>query len=260
MTADAVLELFATEEARERHPDLSAAASLISNKDAAALSETITPQGLVAVCRRVDVRLAEALDGARLVVALVEPNDPGNAGAIVRSADAAGADTIVIAGGVDIYNGKAIRASAGSVFHLRLVVDVDVQTVLDAAGELTTLAATARSLAPRCGCSAARPVVYRPQLSRRPIARCACRSTEARRASTSRRPPRSASTRALAPSASSQPARPHINHKPLSRSTVTFADARCTCPGSSSRWVMNAVALFGSSIRTCDKCREKARS
>ena len=143
MTADAVLELFATEEARERHPDLSAAASLISNKDAAALSETITPQGLVAVCRRVDVRLAEALDGARLVVALVEPNDPGNAGAIVRSADAAGADTIVIAGGVDIYNGKAIRASAGSVFHLRLVVDVDIQTVLDAAGELTTLAATA---------------------------------------------------------------------------------------------------------------------
>lgn len=143
MTADAVLELFATEEARERHPDLSAAASLISNKDAAALSETITPQGLVAVCRRVDVRLAEALDGARLVVVLVEPNDPGNAGAIVRSADAAGADTIVIAGGVDIYNGKAIRASAGSVFHLRLVVDVDIHTVLDAAGELTTLAATA---------------------------------------------------------------------------------------------------------------------
>jgi TrmH family RNA methyltransferase len=143
LAAGAVLELFATEEAQDRHPDLSAAASLISTKDAAALSETITPQGLVAVCRRVDGPLAEALDGARLVAVLVEPNDPGNAGTIVRSADAAGADAVVIAGGVDIYNGKAIRASAGSVFHLRLVVDVDIHTVLDASGELTTLAAAA---------------------------------------------------------------------------------------------------------------------
>jgi TrmH family RNA methyltransferase len=143
LAAGAVLELFATEQAQERHPDLSAAASLISTKDAAALSETVAPQGLVAVCRRVDVLLTEALEGARLVAVLVEPNDPGNAGAIVRSADAAGAGAVVIAGGVDIYNGKAIRASAGSVFHLRLVVDVDIQTVLDAAGELTTLAATA---------------------------------------------------------------------------------------------------------------------
>jgi TrmH family RNA methyltransferase len=74
---------------------------------------------------------------------LVEPNDPGNAGTIVRSADAAGADAVAIAGGVDIYNGKAIRASAGSVFHVRLVVDVHVDAVLDAAKSLTTLAAAA---------------------------------------------------------------------------------------------------------------------
>jgi RNA methyltransferase, TrmH family len=143
LSAGAVLELFATESAGERHPDLSADAAFISPRDAAALSETVTPQGLVAVCRRIDGPLPDALDGARLVAVLVEPSDPGNAGTIVRSADAAGADAVVIAGGVDIYNGKAIRASAGSVFHLRLVVEADVDAVLHAARSLTALGATA---------------------------------------------------------------------------------------------------------------------
>ena len=87
--------------------------------------------------------MTDALDGARLVAVLVDPSDPGNAGTIVRSADASGVDAVVIAGGVDIYNGKAIRASAGSVFHLRLVVATDVDAVLDAAGGLTTLGAAA---------------------------------------------------------------------------------------------------------------------
>ena len=49
---------------------------------------------------------------------LVEPNDPGNLGTIIRTADAAGADAVVLDGGVDPYNGKAVRASAGSLFHL----------------------------------------------------------------------------------------------------------------------------------------------
>jgi TrmH family RNA methyltransferase len=97
---------------------------------------------LVAVCRRVDVPLAEALAGARLVAVLVEPNDPGNAGTILRTADAAGADAVVVAGGVDLYNGKAVRASAGSLFHLDVVVDVAVVDVVAAAGSLVTLAAT----------------------------------------------------------------------------------------------------------------------
>ncbi|HZZ95966.1 MAG TPA: RNA methyltransferase [Jatrophihabitantaceae bacterium] len=49
---------------------------------------------------------------------LVEPNDPGNLGTIVRTADAAGADGVLVDGGVDPYNGKCVRASAGSLFHL----------------------------------------------------------------------------------------------------------------------------------------------
>jgi TrmH family RNA methyltransferase len=122
LAADAVLEMFATGEAMERHPSLTAGASEISAKDAAALSETMTPQGLVAVCSLTQPSLASLVARApSLLVVLVEPNDPGNVGAIIRTADAAGADGIVLDGGADPYNGKAVRASAGSVFHLPLV-------------------------------------------------------------------------------------------------------------------------------------------
>jgi TrmH family RNA methyltransferase len=57
----------------------------------------------------------------RLLVALVEPNEPGNLGTVIRTADAAGADAVLVAGGVDVTNGKAVRASAGSLFHLPVV-------------------------------------------------------------------------------------------------------------------------------------------
>ena len=74
---------------------------------------------------------------------LVEPNDPGNAGTILRTADAAGADAVVLVGGVDLYNGKAVRASAGSLFHLRVCVDAAVADVLGGR-RCTTLATTRR--------------------------------------------------------------------------------------------------------------------
>jgi TrmH family RNA methyltransferase len=147
LRANVVLELFATREAIERNADLLHAADLseISAKDAASLSETVTPQGLIAVCGVIDDTLERVLARRpRLVAVLVEPNDPGNLGTIMRTADAAGAGAVVVVGGVDPYNGKAVRASAGSLFHLDLVLASDaVETVaaLGAAG-LTTLAAT----------------------------------------------------------------------------------------------------------------------
>jgi TrmH family RNA methyltransferase len=140
LAAGAVLELFATADAIERHPHLTADAAEITVKDAAALSETVTPQGLVAVCANVDVALGAALAGAKLVAVLVEPNDPGNLGTILRTADAAGADAVVVVGGVDVYNGKAVRASAGSLFHLDVSVGADLDEVFAAAAGLTTLA------------------------------------------------------------------------------------------------------------------------
>lgn len=121
LRAGVVLELFATAEAIARDPELLADVPVdeISPKDAAALSETVTPQGLVAVCRRVDTAVTEVWARApRLLAVLVEPNEPGNLGTIVRTADAAGADAVFLDGGVDPYNGKAVRASAGSLFHL----------------------------------------------------------------------------------------------------------------------------------------------
>ena len=143
LAAGAVLESFATAEAIQRHPELTAGADEISTKDAAALSETVTPQGLVAVCRLEQPALGDVLDaGPRLVAVLVEPNDPGNVGAIIRTADAAGADAVVLVGGVDAHNGKAVRASAGSVFHLPVVhaTDAPADVVRLLSGPLATLA------------------------------------------------------------------------------------------------------------------------
>jgi TrmH family RNA methyltransferase len=135
LAADAVIEAFATADAMQRYPELTSGASEISAKDAAKLSETITPQGLVAVCEIVQPTWADVVARSpRLLVVLVEPNDPGNLGTIIRSADAAGADAVLLDGGVDPYNGKAVRASAGSLFHLPVVAGT--------AGEL--LAAAAR--------------------------------------------------------------------------------------------------------------------
>ncbi|MGH3948096.1 MAG: TrmH family RNA methyltransferase [Pseudonocardiaceae bacterium] len=125
--AEGVHEVFVTDAAARRHTDLVEQAdtagvpvSEITPRAAAMLSETVTPQGILAVCDTFDVPLAQALAGSpRLVVVLAGTSDPGNAGAVLRVADAAGADAIVFAGdAVDPHNGKCIRASTGSVFHL----------------------------------------------------------------------------------------------------------------------------------------------
>jgi len=144
-----VRQIFATAAASSLHAELLASAppgavSEISERAAAGLSETVHPQGLVAVCRSVDVELSQALAGRpRLVVLLVEANDPGNAGTILRTADAAGADAVLFAGdSVDLYNGKLVRASAGSLFHLDVVTGLDPVSAIAACRDagLRTLA------------------------------------------------------------------------------------------------------------------------
>ena len=135
-------ELFVTEAAAGKHPDLLDAArtagvpiSAVTDRAATALSETAAPQGLVAVCRFLDVPLVDAIpDGTRLAVLLADIRDPGNAGTVLRSADAAGADAVVLAGdSVDPYNGKTVRASAGSLFHLPVVRGAGLDAALTAA-------------------------------------------------------------------------------------------------------------------------------
>jgi TrmH family RNA methyltransferase len=124
--APSIVELFGTVEALDRYPELAARAARVSPVDAdglAALAETVNPQGLVAVCDFVDVPLTVALSRSpRLVAVLAGIRDPGNAGTVLRTADAAGAGTVVFAGeAVDPYNGKCVRASAGSLFHVDVV-------------------------------------------------------------------------------------------------------------------------------------------
>lgn len=142
-----VHELFATEAAAGRHPDLvgGARTTIVTDRAAASLSDTVTPQGIVAVCALLDVPVAEALrDRPRLVAVCVDIADPGNAGTIVRVADAAGAGAVLLAGDtVDPHNGKAVRASTGSIFHLPIARDRDAGAVLDAcrAAGLTLLVA-----------------------------------------------------------------------------------------------------------------------
>jgi TrmH family RNA methyltransferase len=108
--------------------------SEVTDKAAATLSETVTPQGLVAVCDPVHVPLAQALRGTpRLVAVLVGIADPGNAGTVARVADAAGVDAVIFAGDtVDPHNGKCVRASTGSVFHLPIARSRDVDEVFAA--------------------------------------------------------------------------------------------------------------------------------
>lgn len=132
-----VHELFATETAAVRLPaELadSVAVSTVTDRAAAGLSETVTPQGIVAVCDLIDVPLDIALAGSpRLVAVLAGVADPGNSGTVIRVADAAGADAVVFAGStVDPHNGKCVRASTGSLFHLPVARAVDVGTALDA--------------------------------------------------------------------------------------------------------------------------------
>ena len=100
---------------------------VVTDRAAKALSETVTPVGLVAVCSLPETTLSSVLAASpRLVAVAVEISEPGNAGTLIRVADAMGADAVVLAGhSVDPYNGKCLRASAGSIFTIPVVSEPD---------------------------------------------------------------------------------------------------------------------------------------
>ncbi|MFJ5532227.1 TrmH family RNA methyltransferase [Streptomyces sp. NPDC093261] len=131
-----LVELFATVEAAERYADIvgqardAGARVHLADEDVIAdISTTVTPQGLVGVCRFLDTPFDEILDRRpRLVAVLAHVRDPGNAGTVLRCADAAGAEAVVLTdASVDLYNPKAVRASVGSLFHLPVAVGVPVE-------------------------------------------------------------------------------------------------------------------------------------
>lgn len=126
---DLLVEVFAVRGVFDRHPDLArelAKAGLevenVSDQVLEAMADTVTPQGVVAVCRQFPVTIKDLLaNGPKLVAVLEEVRDPGNAGTILRAADAAGADGVIFTGNsVDAYNPKVVRSTTGSIFHLPL--------------------------------------------------------------------------------------------------------------------------------------------
>jgi RNA methyltransferase, TrmH family len=142
-----VTDLFVTVPARSRHADLvtiaedaSVPVHVVSGEVMEDLAQTVTPQGLLAVCGFVDVPLGQVVSGIAatrptpaLVVLLANVRDPGNAGTVLRTADAAGARAVVFAdASVDPYNGKCVRASAGSLFHLPVVAGARLEDAVQA--------------------------------------------------------------------------------------------------------------------------------
>jgi TrmH family RNA methyltransferase len=139
---DTVSEMFATPSALERHGDLRDAArkagiEVVFTTEAVldAMADTVTPQGIVAVARQTPTSLRDVFSASPHLVAICEEvRDPGNLGTIIRAADAAGADAVILTGRtVDPYNPKVVRATTGSLFHLPIVVGVDLPNAVERA-------------------------------------------------------------------------------------------------------------------------------
>jgi len=137
---DLLVELYATPTALERHADLARAAEdaeieieFVTEQVIESMADTVTPQGIIAVCRQFPTSVKDIVaDGPKLIAILEEVRDPGNAGTIIRAADAAGADGVIFTGrSVDLYNPKVVRATTGSLFHVPVAVGVELEAVLE---------------------------------------------------------------------------------------------------------------------------------
>lgn len=149
---ETITEAFATEKGIDRHAEIwtDVVASgiehnLVTEAVLAAMADTVTPQGIVAVARQTPANLKKVLSGSvRLLAICHQVRDPGNLGTIIRAADAAGADAVILTGStVDPYNPKVVRATTGSLFHIPIVVGVELEDAISevkAAG-ITVLAA-----------------------------------------------------------------------------------------------------------------------
>lgn len=137
--------VYVTEAELERHLDIAADLEAVSERGGvfiravspevlAAMTDAVTPQGMLAVCSLPSLTLDAALARAELACVLVRVQDPGNAGTVVRAADAAGAQAAVFtSGSVDPFNPKAVRSSAGSLFHVPVVTGAEMAEIADTA-------------------------------------------------------------------------------------------------------------------------------
>ena len=135
-----VVDIYLTAQAATRHPEVVEAALAaglpvhdVTDEVLAAMVDTQAPQGVVAVCRVPEPTLDDVLAGApRLLVLLSNVRDPGNAGTVIRGADAAGADAVLVSdASVDVHAPKVVRSTAGSLFHLPVVTGLPVESTIE---------------------------------------------------------------------------------------------------------------------------------
>lgn len=135
----AIVELFATPTAWDKHSDVRALAAeidleveFVTESVLSAMADTVTPQGIIAVARQTPTSVRDIFAASpRLIAICEEVRDPGNLGTIIRAADAAGADAVVLTGRtVDPYNPKVVRSTTGSLFHLPISIGGDLADVI----------------------------------------------------------------------------------------------------------------------------------
>jgi TrmH family RNA methyltransferase len=138
--SELLVELFATPTALDKYPEIARIADeigleveFVTEDVLDSMADTVTPQGIIAVCKQFPTSLKDILASEpKLIAILEEVRDPGNAGTIIRAADAAGADAIILTGrSVDLYNPKVVRATTGSIFHIPVAIAADLETVIE---------------------------------------------------------------------------------------------------------------------------------
>jgi RNA methyltransferase, TrmH family len=168
-----IVELYATEDAVARYSDLFERAQgarielqLVTEQVLKVMTDTATPQGILAVCEQLHVTLEDVIAiKPQLIALLANIRDPGNAGTVLRAADAAGADAVIFSdNSVDVYNPKVVRSTTGSLFHLPVVIGASITetiSTLQAAG-LQAFAADGggRSLTELAPGTLAKPTVW----------------------------------------------------------------------------------------------------
>ena len=130
------LSVTATDVCRDLASISSAPVTLVTEDVLTAMGETQVPQGIVAICRFVTQPLDHVIRaGCSMIVVLDGAGDPGNVGTIIRTAHAAGADGVVLThDSVDPHNGKCVRATAGSLFHIPIATGAEPAQIASLAG------------------------------------------------------------------------------------------------------------------------------
>lgn len=138
-----IVELYATPTALERYPEIAAMAEeqpdfdveFVSEEVLGVMSDTVTPQGFIAVAHQFPTSMKDIFNGEpKLIAILEEVRDPGNLGTIIRAADSAGADAVILTGrSVDLYNPKVVRSTTGSLFHVPIAVGAELPNVIERA-------------------------------------------------------------------------------------------------------------------------------